>query len=78
MFQYALGKALSLEKHTDLLICLEDIELTRHSLNQAIINGFELDYVFDIKTEIASLSDLSKVLGDKFPWLRRRLRIRDI
>ncbi len=68
MFQYALGKAISLEKNTELLLHIKDTQNNQH-------NGYELKDVFGIQARIARQSDLKKVLGVRAnPWIMRRMR----
>ncbi|NOS97698.1 MAG: alpha-1,2-fucosyltransferase [Methylotenera sp.] len=57
MFQYAAGKALSLEHGTRLRLDITGFET--YGLHQ----GFELQRVFNCTTEIASVGDIQNVLG---------------
>lgn len=66
MFQYALGRAISLEHGVRL--CVDIGEFSRQSIHQ----GFELTRVFSIGEAQASAEDLYNVLG----WQSSRLAIR--
>ncbi len=57
MFQYAVGRALALEKSVDLRMGLRDF------VNYKLHNGFELDRVFNIPAQAASEADFLRVLG---------------
>lgn len=68
MFQYAFGLSLSLDKNTCLLLDISDTK--QH-------NGFELESAFNIQANIATQSDMRKVLGIRSnKWLMRRIRRR--
>lgn len=71
MFQYAVGRALSLSKTVELRLDLRDF--TGYKLH----NGFELDRVFNISVQAASDADLHQVLGWRAtPMALRALRRR--
>ncbi|MFN4278860.1 alpha-1,2-fucosyltransferase [Thermosynechococcus sp.] len=57
MFQYALGRALSIAKEVPLRLDISDFE------NYQLHQGFELHRVFRCKAPVASLEDLKSVLG---------------
>lgn len=57
IFQYAMGRALSLDKGVPLRLDLQDFE------GYTLHNGFELGRVFNIDTATASGSDVRTVLG---------------
>lgn len=57
MFQYASGKALAMEKNTNLKLDISDFK------NYKLHNGFELNSVFESNFEIASVQDVNKLLG---------------
>ena len=68
MFQYAVGRAFSLERGVPLRLDTQDFE------GYALHNGFELERIFNIDAKLASGSDLRKVLGWRaFSPVRRRL-----
>lgn len=62
MFQYAAGRALSLEKGTNLRLDIGGFD--RYRLH----HGFELHRVFNVPVEIATSRDLSSVLGWRSVW----------
>ncbi|NOT17933.1 MAG: alpha-1,2-fucosyltransferase [Sulfuriferula sp.] len=70
MFQYAAGKALSLEHGVDLRLDIS--EFANYELHQ----GFELERVFNCKTEIATEADVRKILGWQFSSGLRRIMLR--
>ena len=71
MFQYALGKAISLDKNTELLLHIKDTHNNQH-------NGFQLKHVFNLQNKIAKQADIKKVLGFRAnPWIMRRMRSRN-
>ncbi len=57
MFQYANGRALSLDRSVPLKLDTQDFE------GYQLHNGFELDRIFDIQTQIATEADIKTVLG---------------
>lgn len=57
MFQYAAGRALSLERHVPLYLDVKDFA------GYALHNGYELDRIFNIKAQLAGNDELKKVLG---------------
>ncbi len=57
MFQYAAGRALSLERREPLYLDVQDYA------GYALHNGYELDRIFNIKAQLASNAELKKVLG---------------
>jgi hypothetical protein len=57
MFQYAFGRALSLELNQELTLDISNFK------NYKLHNGFELDKVFFIPAKIASKSDIKRILG---------------
>jgi hypothetical protein len=68
MFQYAVGRALSLTREAPLRLDTQDFD------GYTLHNGYELDQVFNIKAQTASSGDLRKVLGWRaFSPIRRRL-----
>jgi hypothetical protein len=68
MFQYTAGRALALERGVPL--CLDIQDFAGYKLH----NGYELDRVFNVKTRLASDSDLKEVLGWRaYSPIRRRL-----
>lgn len=68
MFQYAAGRALSLQRGVSLCLDIQDFK------GYALHNGYELERIFDIKARLASDSDLSSVLGWRaYSPIRRRL-----
>ncbi len=68
MFQYAIGRALSLTRGVPLRLDTQDFE------GYALHNGFELERIFNIDAQLASGSDLRKVLGWRaFSPIRRQL-----
>jgi len=68
MFQYAIGRALSLTRGAPLRLDTQDFE------GYALHNGFELERIFNIDAQPASGSDLRKVIGWRaFSPIRRRL-----
>jgi hypothetical protein len=68
MFQYAAGRALSIERGVPLHLDTQDFE------GYTLHNGFELYRLFNINSQIANDSDLRKVLGWRsFSPLRRKL-----
>lgn len=68
MFQYACGYSLSVLNNSKLLLDIDDLE-NRYSLH----NGYELDAVFNINTKIATLSEISSVLGWQGKKIVRRV-----
>lgn len=68
MFQYASGRALSLDREVPHRVDTQDFE------GYALHNGYELNRVFNINPQSASHSDLRSVLGWRSPsFIRRRL-----
>lgn len=68
MFQYAVGRALSLERGTPLRLDTQDFKGYR------LHNGFELETVFKLDAKLASSSDVRQVLGFRaFGAIRRGL-----
>lgn len=68
MFQYAAGRALSLKYKTPLLLDISGY--AKYGLHQ----GFELQKIFNSKAEIASNTDIYKILGwQSLPFFRRVL-----
>jgi hypothetical protein len=68
MFQYAVGRALSL--HHGVPLRLDVSDFSRYELHQ----GYELQRVFDCTAQIASKADMRVVLGWQFlPAIRRLL-----
>lgn len=68
MFQYAIGRSLSLGRGVPLRVDIQDFE------GYALHNGYELDIVFNIDAQPASSSDVRKALGLRaFGPIRRRL-----
>jgi Glycosyl transferase family 11 len=66
MFQYAAGRALSLELKTELMLDISDFNGYR------LHHGFELHRLFDCSAVIAQKRDLKKVLGlQYFPVIRK-------
>jgi hypothetical protein len=59
MFQYALGRALSLSKKTKLRLYVKEV------IDKDDHNGFELDNVFNISASIATNKDRKLVLGSR-------------
>ncbi|QWC97189.1 alpha-1,2-fucosyltransferase [Polynucleobacter paneuropaeus] len=57
MFQYAAGRALSIRIGSELFVDLSSFK------NYELHNGYELDRVFGIESEIASQADLGSLLG---------------
>lgn len=70
MFQYATGRALSLERGVPLYLDTQDF--AGYSLHY----GFELNKVFNISTPVASADDLWQVLGWRSFALIRKLLLR--
>lgn len=70
MFQYATGRALSLERGATL--CLDTQDFAGYSLH----NGFELNKIFNISTPVASANDLRQVLGWRSISIIRKLLLR--
>ena len=68
MFQYAIGRALSLERAAPLRLDIQDFD------GYTLHNGFELERVFNIDAQLASTRDVHEVLGWRaFGPIRRRL-----
>jgi len=67
MFQYAVGRALSLAEEQPLLLDLRGFE------NYALHQGFELERVFGIQVKAATAGHVTKVLGWRAPDLVRKL-----
>lgn len=68
MFQYAVGRALSLERGVPLCLDVQDFE------GYALHNGYELHRIFNIDARIADARDVRHVLGWRaFSPLRRKL-----
>lgn len=66
MFQYAAGRAISLERDTSLRLDISGFA------NYGLHQGFELQRVFDCPAEIASEADVRGILGWQFsPGIRR-------
>lgn len=57
MFQYALGKALSIEKKTELKLYVKEVT------DKGNHNGFELKNIFNISATIATIKDQKIILG---------------
>jgi len=68
MFQYAVGRAVSLRLQMELKLDIAEFEgYSRHQ-------GFELDRVFDLKVAIASQQEVSELLGwQRSPLVRRTI-----
>lgn len=68
MFQYASGRALSLDRGVPLRLDAQDFE------GYALHNGFELYRVFDLQLQMTTLEDIKRVLGWRaHPAVRTRL-----
>lgn len=67
MFQYAMGRSVSIQKNTPLYLDTSDFS------NYRLHNGFELHRVFDADMNIAHKETLKTVLGWRYPSLVRRL-----
>lgn len=68
MFQYAAGRALSLEQGVPLLLDISGLK------NYPLHQGFELSRVFNCATDIASEADIRQVLGWQYPpFIREKL-----
>jgi hypothetical protein len=67
MFQYAAGRALSLERDVPLLLDVSAF------LNYQLHQGFELERIFNCKCEIASENDVEEVLGWQYSSGVRRV-----
>lgn len=67
MFQYAAGRALSLRNHSALALDISGFD------NYELHQGFELDRVFNHSFEIASKTDVRKVLGWQSSAIIRRI-----
>ncbi len=67
MFQYAMGRALSLKLETDYYVDVSDF--SRHRIHQ----GFELDRIFNISCAIARDVDVRRLLGWRQSALLRRI-----
>lgn len=67
MFQYAVGRALSLKNGTTLKLDISGFE------NYGLHQGFELQRVFNCPFEIASKTDVRLVLDWQFPAIVRRI-----
>ncbi len=69
MFQYAMGRSLSLENNAEVKFCIDSFSQYQSH------NGFELQRVFGIELPVASLDELKNVLnfGRSNPFLRRAL-----
>ena len=61
MFQYALGKALSINKNTDLTLYTKEVS------NRNDHNGFELHNVFNTTSAVATDTERKSVLGMRHP-----------
>ena len=59
MFQYALGRALSISKKIELRLYVKEV------VDRNDHNGFELDNVFNIKASIATNKERKLVLGSR-------------
>ena len=57
MFQYAMSRSLSLEREESLYLDVQDFK------GYTLHNGYELNRVFDINTQLAGSAELKKVLG---------------
>lgn len=66
MFQYAMGSAIALETKREVKFSIDSFSLYKSH------NGFELNRIFNLNIPIASLGDLSAVLGP----LRSRIAFR--
>ncbi len=68
MFQYAVGRAVSLERDTSLRVDISGF------LNYELHHGFELQRIFNCKAEIAKETDICSILGwQQPPYIRRLL-----
>lgn len=68
MFQYAIGRALSVTRNVPLRLDIQDFE------GYTLHNGYELDRVFSLDARLASKGDVNEVLGWRaFGPIRRRL-----
>lgn len=67
MFQYALGRAISLERDDSLQLDISGF--TNYQLHQ----GFELNRIFKCRTEIASRDNVSNILGWQSQYFIRRI-----
>lgn len=66
MFQYAAGRALSLQHHDSLLLDISGFA------NYALHQGFELERIFNCTAEIATESDVRSILSWQYlPTIRR-------
>lgn len=66
MFQYAVGRALSLKKRVPLRLDVRAFE------GYALHSGYELDRVFNISAQFASDADCRRVMGWRAPPIVRR------
>jgi len=57
MFQYAVGRALSLERRVPLYLDTQDFS------GYTLHNGFELDCIFNIKAQLATDREIKDILG---------------
>ena len=68
MFQYAMSRSLSLEREESLYLDVQDFK------GYTLHNGYELNRVFDINTQLAGRVELKKVLGWRaYSIVRRKL-----
>ena len=68
MFQYAMSRSLSLEREESLYLDVQDFK------GYTLHNGYELNRVFDINTQLAGSVELKKVLGWRaYSLVRRKL-----
>jgi hypothetical protein len=68
MFQYAAGRALSLDRRASLYLDVQDFE------GYALHNGYELHRIFNIETQLAGNRELKKVLGWRaLSFVRKKL-----
>ncbi|RLB88588.1 MAG: alpha-1,2-fucosyltransferase [Deltaproteobacteria bacterium] len=70
MFQYAAGRALALERGQHLL---QDISGFKGFAEIMVPREFELDRVFNISGEIATETEVRKILGRQFPFQIQRI-----
>jgi hypothetical protein len=68
MFQYAASRALSLERNVPLYLDIQDFE------GYALHNGYELNRVFNINSQLASVDELKEVLEWRaYSFIRKKL-----
>lgn len=69
MFQYAMGRALAIERSTELRVDIRDFD------GYSLHNGFELTHVFNVVASVASDSDMHRVMGWRaLPAVQRALQ----